>query len=97
MPLTDTAIRNTKPGDKSAKLFDGGGLYLEITPTGGKLWWLKYRLNGKEKRLTLGAYLITGLKEARAKATRRWSASRPGSRPCRCPRHPSAAACRPCA
>ncbi|WP_154218321.1 Arm DNA-binding domain-containing protein, partial [Burkholderia pseudomallei] len=43
MPLTDTAIRNAKPADKPVRLFDGGGLYLEIAPSGGKWWRLKYR------------------------------------------------------
>ncbi|MBN8745678.1 MAG: integrase arm-type DNA-binding domain-containing protein [Thiomonas arsenitoxydans] len=65
MPLTDTAIRNAKPGAKSVKMFDGAGLYLEITPSGGKLWRLKYRFMGAEKRLALGAYPAVGLKEAR--------------------------------
>lgn len=56
MPLSDTECRNAKPGAKSVKLFDGGGLYLEVSPAGGKLWRLKYRFAGKEKRLALGAY-----------------------------------------
>ena len=56
MPLTDTAIRTAKPGPKPVRLFDGGGLYVEISPAGGKLWRLKYRFGGKEKRLALGAY-----------------------------------------
>ena len=43
MPLTDTAIRNSKPSDKPIRLFDGGGLYLEVAPSGGKWWRLKYR------------------------------------------------------
>ncbi|OZB73534.1 MAG: hypothetical protein B7X36_09275 [Thiomonas sp. 14-64-326] len=63
MPLTDTAIRNAKPGAKSVKMFDGAGLYLEITPSGGKLWRLKYRFMGAEKRLALGAYPAVGLKD----------------------------------
>jgi integrase len=67
MPLTDTAIRNAKPADKPVRLFDGGGLYLEISPAGGKWWRLKYRFGGKEKRLSLGTYPDTGLKAARAK------------------------------
>jgi integrase len=67
MPLTDTAIRNAKPGAKSVKMFDGAGLYLEVTPAGGKLWRLKYRFMGAEKRLALGAYPAVGLKDARAK------------------------------
>lgn len=66
MPLTDTAIRNAKPGKKPIRMFDGGGLYVEIAPGGGKLWRLKYRSDGKEKRLALGAYPDVGLKEARA-------------------------------
>lgn len=67
MPLTDTAIRNAKPGAKNIKLFDGAGLYLEITPPGSKLWRLKYRYLGAEKRLALGAYPAVSLKEARIK------------------------------
>lgn len=65
--LTDPAIRNANPGPKPIRLFDGGGLYLEISPAGGKLWRLKYRYAGKEKRLALGTYPTTGLKDARAK------------------------------
>jgi integrase len=65
MPLTDTAIRNAKPGDKPKKLFDGGGLYLEVAPNGGKWWRLKYRFEGKEKRLSLGVYPTVSLKAAR--------------------------------
>ncbi|MDE3071841.1 MAG: integrase arm-type DNA-binding domain-containing protein [Pseudomonadota bacterium] len=67
MPLTDTTIRTAKPADKPRRLFDGGGLYLEVSPAGGKLWRLKYRHGGKEKRLALGAYPDTGLKDARNK------------------------------
>jgi hypothetical protein len=48
-------------------MFDGGGLYLEVSPAGGKLWRLKYRFEGKEKRLALGAYPAVGLREARAR------------------------------
>ena len=47
MPLTDAVIRNTKPTPKPQRLFDGGGLYLEVSPTGGKLWRWKYRHAGK--------------------------------------------------
>lgn len=53
MPLTDTAIKNAKPSDKTARMFDGGGMYLEISPAGGKWWRLKYRYDGKEKRLVV--------------------------------------------
>jgi hypothetical protein len=65
LPLTDTAIRNAKPGKKPVRLFDGGGLYLEVAPTGGKWWRLKYRFAGKEKRLSLGVYPDVSLKNAR--------------------------------
>lgn len=65
MPLTDTAIRSAKPGEKAVKLFDERGLYLEVSPTGGKWWRLKYRFDGKEKRLSLGVYPDVSLKDAR--------------------------------
>lgn len=65
MALTDTAIRNTKPADKPIKLFDGGGLFLHITPAGQRYWRLKYRFAGKEKLLAIGVYPEVGLKEAR--------------------------------
>lgn len=65
MPLTDTAVRNAKPADKVQRLFDGGGLYLEVAPSGGKWWRLKYRVAGKEKRISLGTYPDVSLKDAR--------------------------------
>lgn len=46
MPLTDVVIRNTKPKAKTYKLSDSGGIYLEVSPTGGKWWRYKYRTNG---------------------------------------------------
>lgn len=65
--LTDTAIRNTKPGPKAVKLTDGGGLYLEVTPSGGKHWRYRFRLDGKESIYTVGEYPRIGLAEARRK------------------------------
>lgn len=65
MALTDAAIRNAKPGAKAIKLADGGGMFLLITPAGGKLWRLKYRVDGREKLLAIGAYPEIGLGEAR--------------------------------
>ncbi len=65
MPLTDPAIRRAKATDKPLRLFDGGGLYLEVAPGGGKWWRLKFRIDGKEKRLSLGTYPDTTLEEAR--------------------------------
>lgn len=49
MPLTDTATKNTKPGDKPIKLFDRGGLFLLVTPAGQRYWLLKYLVMGKRK------------------------------------------------
>lgn len=66
-PLTDAKIRTIKPTEKPQKLFDGGGLFLLITPTGGKLWQLKYRFGSIEKLLAIGAYPQISLAEARQK------------------------------
>jgi hypothetical protein len=65
MALTDTAVRNAKSRDKSYKLSDGKGLYLQVEPSGSKLWRLKYRFVGKEKKLSLGAYPEVSLAQAR--------------------------------
>lgn len=65
MVLTDKAIRAAKHGEKPVRLFDGGGLYLELAPNGGKWWRLKYRFAGKEKRLSLGVYPTVSLKQGR--------------------------------
>lgn len=67
MSLTDTAIRKAKPANKPQRLFDSGGLYLELSPAGGKWWRLKYRFGGKEKRLSLGTYPEVGLADARGR------------------------------
>jgi hypothetical protein len=65
MSLTDVVVRNAKAQAKTTKLFDERGLYLEISPSGGKWWRLKYRIHGKEKRLSLGVYPDIKLKQAR--------------------------------
>lgn len=65
MPLTDTAIRNAKPGEKPIKLFDERGLFLLVTPTGGKWWRFRFMFDGKEKLLSLGVYPDVSLKDAR--------------------------------
>jgi integrase len=65
MPLTVKEIASAKPRTKPFRLYDSGGLYLEVSPTGGKWWRLKYRLGGKEKRLSLGVYPKVGLAKAR--------------------------------
>jgi integrase len=65
MPLTDTAIKAAKPAAKPYKLFDERGLYLLVDPRGGRLWRLKYRLDGREKLLAIGAYPDLSLAKAR--------------------------------
>ncbi|QBC32398.1 integrase arm-type DNA-binding domain-containing protein [Pandoraea sp. XY-2] len=67
MALTDIAIKNARPSDKAYKLFDGGGLFLLITPSNQKYWRLKYRHSGKEKLLALGVYPEVSLAAARKK------------------------------
>ncbi len=66
MALNTLEIKRAKPKTKIYKLFDGNGLYLEVTPSGGKLWRFKYRYLGKEKKLSLGAFPTITLKEARS-------------------------------
>lgn len=67
MALTDTAVRSAKPGPKPRKMTDEKGLFLIVTPKGGRWWRLKYRFDGKEKLLSLGTYPDVSLKEAREK------------------------------
>ena len=67
MPLTDVKARNAKPGAKQVKLFDGDGLFLLVTPSGGKWWRFKYRFGGKEKLLSFGTYPEVSLSQARDK------------------------------
>ncbi len=66
MVLTDTAIRNAKPADKPYKVTDSQGLYLLVNPRGSKLWRIKYRIDGVERKLSIGAYPEITLAEARA-------------------------------
>jgi integrase len=68
--LSDTQIRTTKPAEKPIRLYDERGLYLEVTPNGGRWWRLKYRFGGKEKLLSMGTYPDTSLKAAREKRDR---------------------------
>jgi len=67
MPLTDTAIRNAKPGDKPYPIRDEKSLYLIINPSGSKWWRWDYRFAGKRKTLSMGVYPEVGLKAARDK------------------------------
>jgi integrase len=63
--LTDIKVRSVRPEEKPRKFFDGRGLFLLVTPNGGKWWRFKYRFYGKAKTLSLGIYPDVGLKEAR--------------------------------
>jgi integrase len=65
--LTDAKVRTAKPGEKPIKLTDGAGMYLEVAPSGGKWWRLKYRVDGVERRISLGTYPDTSLVHARQK------------------------------
>ena len=65
MPLTATAVKNAKPETKIRRLYDERGLYLEVSPKGGKWWRFKYRIDGKEKRISLGVYPDISLSDAR--------------------------------
>ncbi|MFZ4748051.1 MAG: tyrosine-type recombinase/integrase [Sphingomonas sp.] len=81
MALTDTAIRQAKTGDIDRKLADDKGLYLLVTASGSKLWRLKYRIDGKEKKLSLGSYPEVGLKEARERRDAGRKSAEAGSDP----------------
>ncbi len=65
MPLTHYSLLNAQPREKTYKLFDGHGLYLQVAPTGGKWWRVKYRLGGREQCLSLGTFPTVALKAAR--------------------------------
>lgn len=65
MSLNDAKIRSLKPTDKPFKVSDSHGLYLLVKPGGSRLWYLKYRINGKESRIALGAYPAVSLSDAR--------------------------------
>lgn len=65
MSLTDAKIRTLKPSDKPFKVSDSHGLYLLVKPGGSRHWYLKYRISGKESRISLGAYPAISLSDAR--------------------------------
>lgn len=64
-PLNDMAIKKAKPREKAYKLFDGGGLYVEVKPSGSKLWRLKFEHAGKESRTSFGPYPVVSISQAR--------------------------------
>ncbi|RDB07827.1 tyrosine-type recombinase/integrase [Runella aurantiaca] len=65
MALSNMACQAAKPKIKPYKMADGEGLYLEVTPSGTKYWRLKYRLHGREKRISIGAYPTVSIADAR--------------------------------
>lgn len=65
--LTDRQVQNLKPAQKPRKVSDGGGLHVFVSPSGGKLWRLAYRFNGKQKLLSFGPYPAVSLADARQK------------------------------
>ncbi len=65
--LSDTKVRTAKPRESEYKLFDGGGLFLLVTPSGGRLWRMKYRFDSKEKMLSFSSYPEISLADARLK------------------------------
>lgn len=67
MKLNDMAVRKAKPEAKPYKMADGGGMYLEVMPSGSKYWRFKYRFGGKEKRLAFGVYPDVTLSLARSR------------------------------
>ena len=67
--LTDTEIKRAKAAEKAYSMGDGGGLYLWVKPTGGKLWRWSYRFEGKEKLMSLGKYPDVSLAQARERHT----------------------------
>jgi hypothetical protein len=81
MPLTRTQIDAAAPREKPLKLFDGRGLYLEISPTGSRWWRFKYRFANKENRISLGTYPDVGrrtqgsARRGRTQAGGRWDRS----------------------
>jgi hypothetical protein len=70
MPLTDLAVKNARPIDKTQRLSDGGGLHLEVSPAGSKLWRFKYRYDWRGKRLSFGRYPEVTLKRRTRQAGR---------------------------
>jgi Arm DNA-binding domain len=79
--LSDTKIRQAKPGPRAYKLADGGGLFVLVHPNGSRYWRLKYRSNGKEKLFAIGVYPEISLAQARAKALEARQLIRDGADP----------------
>lgn len=83
MALTETALKALKPKDKTYTKADERGLYVEVFPTGGVIWRFRYRLNGRQEKLTLGKYPALTLKNARIKRDEAAQAAAMGASPAR--------------
>lgn len=81
MALTETALKALKPKEKTYTKADERGLYVEVFPTGGVIWRFRYRLNGKQEKLTLGKYPALTLKNARIKRDEAAQAAAMGTSP----------------
>ena len=81
MALTETALKALRPRDKTYTLADERGLYAEVFPTGGVVWRFRYRINGKQEKLTLGKYPALTLKNARIKRDEAAQAAAMGTSP----------------
>lgn len=81
MALTDTALKALKPKAKPYTQADDRGLYVEVFPTGGVVWRFRYRLSGKQEKLTLGKYPALTLKNARIKRDEAAQAAAMGQSP----------------
>lgn len=79
--LTDRQCKAAEPSDKGVKLFDGGGLYLYVTPAGGKTWRMAYRIAGKAQTMSFGPYPEVTLAAARDKRDEAKAALRAGADP----------------
>ena len=80
-PLTELQVRNAKPSIRTLKMFDGGGLYLEVRPNGARYWRLKFRVAGREKSLSFGVYPEVSLSEARMRRDKARALLRDGGDP----------------
>jgi integrase len=81
MALTEAALKALKPGEKVYTVADGRGLYVEVFPTGGMVWRVRYRRNGKVEKLTVGKYPALSLKHARLKRDEAATAAALGASP----------------
>ena len=81
MALTDLKIRRSKPAEKAYKITDAAGLYIEIRPTGSKLWRYRYRIDGKENVFALGEYPDLSLSDARAERDKARALVKKGTHP----------------